>query len=56
MRYQDDQVTIHLPEKFLSTAGLFHISREIDLYVEHHFFHKYSVPYKKVDNQSIKEL
>jgi EAL domain-containing protein (putative c-di-GMP-specific phosphodiesterase class I)/GGDEF domain-containing protein len=37
LRYQDDQVAIHLPEKFLSTAGLFHISREIDLYVVHHF-------------------
>ena len=37
LRYQDEQVAIHLPEKFLSTAGLFHISREIDLYVVHHF-------------------
>jgi len=37
LRYQDDQVEMHLPEKFLSTAGLFHISREIDLYVVHHF-------------------
>ncbi len=37
LRYQDDQVEMHLPEKFLSTAGLFHISREIDLSVVHHF-------------------
>lgn len=35
--YQDEQVEMQLPEKFLSTAGLFHISREIDLYVVHHF-------------------
>lgn len=37
LRYQDDNVEIHLPDKFLSTAGLFHISREIDLYVVHQF-------------------
>ncbi|MGR9100707.1 MAG: EAL domain-containing protein [Gammaproteobacteria bacterium] len=37
LRYQDENVQIHLPEKFLSTADLFHVSREIDLYVVHHF-------------------
>ncbi len=37
LRYRDENIAIHLPERFLSTAGLFHVSREIDLYVVHHF-------------------
>lgn len=37
LRYQDENVEIHQPDKFLSTAGLFHVSREIDLYVVHQF-------------------
>jgi len=37
LRYRDDKIAIHPPKQFLSTAGLFHVSREIDLYVVHHF-------------------
>ena len=37
LRYQDENVQIHLPDKFLSTADMFHVSREIDLYLVHHF-------------------
>ncbi len=37
LRYRDENIAIHLPKQFLSTAGLFHVSREIDLYVVHQF-------------------
>ncbi len=37
LRYRDEKIAIHPPKQFLSTAGLFHVSREIDLYVVHHF-------------------
>ena len=37
LRYQDENVEIHQPDQFLSTAGLFHVSREVDFYVVHQF-------------------
>ena len=37
LRYRDENIAIHPPKQFLSTAGLFHVSREIDLYVVHQF-------------------
>jgi len=37
LRYQDAEGVIHAPFKYLSAAELFHVSREIDLYVVHQF-------------------
>ncbi len=37
LRYQDADGSIHAPYPYLSAAELFHVSREIDLYVVHHF-------------------
>jgi EAL domain-containing protein (putative c-di-GMP-specific phosphodiesterase class I) len=37
MRYQDAEGIIHAPYSYLSAAELFHVSREIDLYVVHQF-------------------
>lgn len=37
LRYKNKQGEIYPPLRFLKTAGLFHISREVDLYVVHQF-------------------
>lgn len=37
LRYQDFSGNIHAPFPYLSAAELFHVSREIDLYVVHQF-------------------
>jgi len=37
LRYQDSEGNIHAPYPYLSAAELFHVSREIDLYVVHEF-------------------
>jgi EAL domain-containing protein (putative c-di-GMP-specific phosphodiesterase class I)/GGDEF domain-containing protein len=37
LRYQDFEGVIHAPFPYLSAAELFHVSREIDLYVVHQF-------------------
>ncbi|MDT8426164.1 MAG: EAL domain-containing protein [Methyloprofundus sp.] len=37
LRYQDAEGKIHAPSPYLSAAELFHVSREIDLYVVHQF-------------------
>ena len=37
LRYQDAEGNIHAPYPYLSAAELFHVSREIDLYVVHQF-------------------
>ncbi len=36
LRYQNDEGDIHSQSRFLQAADLFHISREVDLYVVHH--------------------